>query len=451
MVDIALPLGTRLRDRDPDHRPAGATGPSRSSTARTRDDGRRRRAPSGPTSRMSAPDVAAASSREPATRACSSRATRARPDEVWDDGATRESSTRSSATLGLRRPRARARRRGPLPLRDGPAAGADVLADVYARALALTGVGRSRCSGTCGARCGPRRATTGALGTHLLEQGDAGGPAARRAPRRRRARSATTAATRRRWATATLSRQGRRRVLPRHASPAARSRSTTTSRTATRRSAGSRRPRRLTPWIELERQIERGIVFTHTVLSEQAGARNENEAMVNGLVDVLVERGLVERRRAASARSRRSARRAPRSSQLATAGVAIRIDARRTRPAADGRLRGAPARLPRGVLPAALRAERRGDRVRHAAAGTSGSRTSTAAAPTATATGSTPTTHALRRSTTSARRSAATTAARTTRASGTTSRRWSSTRSGSMPISAATSSARSRSSWTRSA
>ena len=46
--------------------------------------------------------------------------------------------------------------------------------------------------------------------------------------------------------------------------------------------------------IELQRQIERGNLFAHTALSEQAVRANETDAMINGLVDYLVERGLVE-------------------------------------------------------------------------------------------------------------------------------------------------------------
>jgi Fe-S-cluster containining protein len=44
---------------------------------------------------------------------------------------------------------------------------------------------------------------------------------------------------------------------------------------------------------ELERQLERGTIYTHTVLSEQTERANENEAVVNGLIDVLIRRGLV--------------------------------------------------------------------------------------------------------------------------------------------------------------
>ena len=76
---------------------------------------------------------------------------------------------------------------------------------------------------------------------------------------------------------------------------------------------------------ELERQVERGNLFAHTVLTEQAVRANENEAIVNGLVDLLIRRELVEPDellRAVESARRQTAE----SGQLATVGVAIRID-----------------------------------------------------------------------------------------------------------------------------
>lgn len=76
---------------------------------------------------------------------------------------------------------------------------------------------------------------------------------------------------------------------------------------------------------ELERQVERGIVFTHTVLTEQAARANENEAVVNGLVDVLIRRGVVgsdELLAAVEAVRTESAEKG----QLASVGAAIRVD-----------------------------------------------------------------------------------------------------------------------------
>jgi Fe-S-cluster containining protein len=48
------------------------------------------------------------------------------------------------------------------------------------------------------------------------------------------------------------------------------------------------------PLRELERQVERGNVFAHAVLSEQASRANENEAIIRGLVELLIERDVVE-------------------------------------------------------------------------------------------------------------------------------------------------------------
>ena len=75
----------------------------------------------------------------------------------------------------------------------------------------------------------------------------------------------------------------------------------------------------------LERQVERGNLFAHTALSEQAMRTNENEAIINGLVDFLVGQGLVEL--GALQHAVETARRdtAARGDQ-ATLGVALRID-----------------------------------------------------------------------------------------------------------------------------
>lgn len=76
---------------------------------------------------------------------------------------------------------------------------------------------------------------------------------------------------------------------------------------------------------ELERQLERGAVYTHTVLTEQVERGNETDAVLNGLIDVLVKRGLVsadELKRAIEDVRRESAE----SGQLATIGAALRVD-----------------------------------------------------------------------------------------------------------------------------
>ena len=45
---------------------------------------------------------------------------------------------------------------------------------------------------------------------------------------------------------------------------------------------------------ELERQVERGNLFTHSQMSEQASRVHDGDALVNGLVALLVQRGVVD-------------------------------------------------------------------------------------------------------------------------------------------------------------
>ena len=76
---------------------------------------------------------------------------------------------------------------------------------------------------------------------------------------------------------------------------------------------------------ELERQVQRGSLFTHTLLTEQAERANTTEALVNGLIDVLIQDGVIEAdrlRQAAEAVQDETAA----AGNLATVGVAIRID-----------------------------------------------------------------------------------------------------------------------------
>jgi Fe-S-cluster containining protein len=76
---------------------------------------------------------------------------------------------------------------------------------------------------------------------------------------------------------------------------------------------------------ELEYQVERGNLFAHNALAEQALRANENEAIINGLVDHLVRQGLVEPDALlASVESARAETAETR--ELASAGVAIRVD-----------------------------------------------------------------------------------------------------------------------------
>jgi Fe-S-cluster containining protein len=79
------------------------------------------------------------------------------------------------------------------------------------------------------------------------------------------------------------------------------------------------------PSDDIDRNDERGNLFVHTVLAEQAMRVNENEAMLNGLVDVLVQRQLIQPEELMKAvQSARTE--AAETGQLATVGVAIRID-----------------------------------------------------------------------------------------------------------------------------
>ena len=118
---------------------------------------------------------------------------------------------------------------------------------------------------------------------------------------------------------------------------------------------------------ELERQVERGSLFTHTALTEQALRANENEAIVNGLVDVLVRHHLVSADELLEAVDSARAETAA-AGEAASIGVAIRVDAEST-PAVAVDCAARMSVLPGGLLPAALRAHRRGDRERPAQVG----------------------------------------------------------------------------------
>jgi Fe-S-cluster containining protein len=45
---------------------------------------------------------------------------------------------------------------------------------------------------------------------------------------------------------------------------------------------------------ELERQVEQGNLFAHTALTDQILRMNENEAFIYGLIDYLIQKGLVQ-------------------------------------------------------------------------------------------------------------------------------------------------------------
>lgn len=76
---------------------------------------------------------------------------------------------------------------------------------------------------------------------------------------------------------------------------------------------------------ELERQIERGNLFAHSSLTEHATRINEGADVLNGLVGLLVQRGLIEGQElldiVESVRERTE-----RAGQHASVGIAVRVD-----------------------------------------------------------------------------------------------------------------------------
>lgn len=76
---------------------------------------------------------------------------------------------------------------------------------------------------------------------------------------------------------------------------------------------------------EIERQLERSQLFAHTVLTEQAARSNQTEAVVNGLIDLLVRLDVVKAEdvMAAAEQTRRDIREANQHSRL---DVGIRVD-----------------------------------------------------------------------------------------------------------------------------
>jgi hypothetical protein len=71
--------------------------------------------------------------------------------------------------------------------------------------------------------------------------------------------------------------------------------------------------------------LERHAVHTHTLLSEQAERANDNEAILNGLIDVLVKRGLVSSDELLQAIESVRVETAERG-ERATIGAALRVD-----------------------------------------------------------------------------------------------------------------------------
>jgi Fe-S-cluster containining protein len=81
----------------------------------------------------------------------------------------------------------------------------------------------------------------------------------------------------------------------------------------------------LDPLQRLERQIERGSLFTHTALSDNAGEVQEVASFAYGLIDLLVRKGLVTRdevlQSAQGVRQQMDA-----SGESAKPGIALRVD-----------------------------------------------------------------------------------------------------------------------------
>ena len=114
---------------------------------------------------------------------------------------------------------------------------------------------------------------------------------------------------------------------------------------------------------ELERQVERGSLFTHTALSGLAQRTYETESIVLGLVDVLLGKGVIdENGLSAAANDARDAM--DERGETTMPGLPLRSNPRDRGPDRGGRLRRAHARLPRDLLQAQLRAHRTGDRGR---------------------------------------------------------------------------------------
>ncbi|HEX3044673.1 MAG TPA: YkgJ family cysteine cluster protein [Bacillota bacterium] len=78
---------------------------------------------------------------------------------------------------------------------------------------------------------------------------------------------------------------------------------------------------------ELERQVEKGNLFTHTILTEQIMRLNENESFLYGLIDYLTQKGIIQpdelKATVESVRKEFIEKK-----EFATLGVTLRVDAR---------------------------------------------------------------------------------------------------------------------------
>ena len=206
-------------------------------------------------------------------------------------------------------------------------------AELYVRALALTGLAEDRAPDFMGNAWGfmydaDRRGgdTYGSLGPRLIDAGDAAVPALARLldDSRRMLYVGSQDATlgnslgyRVKDAAAYYIGKIRGVDVPFHDSPQERDEKSTGSEPLSRS-----RPVPDDDLRSLEQQVERGNLFTHSALATQAERVNENEVIINGLVDYLVSQGLVETARLEAAVN---TARAERREQL-TVGVALRID-----------------------------------------------------------------------------------------------------------------------------
>ena len=80
------------------------------------------------------------------------------------------------------------------------------------------------------------------------------------------------------------------------------------------------------PLRELERQVERGNLFAHSVMTDTVRRANENEAIVNGLVDLLIQHKVVDSDELLAAVNNVRTQIAE-AGEAASVGVAIRVDA----------------------------------------------------------------------------------------------------------------------------
>jgi Fe-S-cluster containining protein len=85
---------------------------------------------------------------------------------------------------------------------------------------------------------------------------------------------------------------------------------------------------------QLERQIERGSLFTHTALSNNAGRINETEAFLYGLMDTLIQKGVVTQEEVL-AQTEQIRQEMFDKGELLGPGIVLRVDAEAPPPDAD--------------------------------------------------------------------------------------------------------------------